>query len=160
RELHIIVNCTDRKRVPIPDRLQLRRVRGNSPLARVGLWITRLASYTGESLEASDLYAGDHWTVAKSLVGQARGVGFRTELWISSAGYGLVSSRARLHPYSATFAAHHPDTVVRPRKTAEERREDLRTWWQGLARSSIVGIPGPRCVADLFKASPRAYFLL
>ena len=68
--LHVIVTCANRKSLPIPSHLQLGEVPGTSAIERARTWIARLAD-TGSTpqVPASDLYAGEHWSVARRVRG-------------------------------------------------------------------------------------------
>src|SRR5258708_111624 len=90
--LHIIVNCTDRKRAPIPDELRLRSISARDIEDRASKWWRRIERYRGGAVSAEDLYAGGHWAVARRLPGLAAKAGYKATLWVSSAGYGLVPS--------------------------------------------------------------------
>lgn len=159
RALHIIASCTDRKRLPVPDELRLRGVPTGSASDRAGRWWQRLSRHRSATLRASDLYVGDHWAIIKALPDVARAAGFRSFLWVASAGYGLVPGNALLRSYSATFAPGHPDSVAASKNgTAGSRL--TRQWWTRLADmpSPLEGVP--RTVADIVGDNPHAYVLL
>jgi hypothetical protein len=154
--LNIVVSCTDRKRLSVPLRLRARAI-SNLPLKqRFDRWWDRLSEAREQSVEAQDLYMGDHWQICRSLPEMAKAKGFRPKLWITSAGYGLIAADALLHPYSATFAAGQPDTVV----TATEGAEGLRKWWSLLAGRQGPLRGAPRSLADVVRSAPRCHVLL
>jgi hypothetical protein len=110
--VNLVVTCTKKKtREPGRD-LMLRHLRGASTESRAAAWLERLERHTGERLAARDLYAGDHWSIARELDGSRLGRTSRVRVWVASAGYGLLSMDNPLQPYSATFAVNHPDSVV------------------------------------------------
>ena len=159
RTVHIIANCTDRKRLPVPAELRLRAVRPGTPSDRGTRWWNRLRDHQSPVVQATDLYVGDHWAVTKTLPEIARASGLRPSLWVASAGYGLVPSNAPLRSYSATFAAGHADSVSLSRNGASGS-EFTREWWAHLS-----GIPGPlrglpRTVTDIVRDDPRACVLV
>ncbi len=158
--VHIIASCTERKKLPSPSRLQLRSVPGRSTEARAATWCRRLMDHTGLSLPARDLYAGDHWAIARELPIVAEAAGLVGKLWVASAGYGLFPASAAVHAYSATFSRGAPDSVLRSREDARLDRICLRTWW-----SAINSVPGPdraaaRFVRTLAEQSPNARILI
>jgi hypothetical protein len=154
--LNIVVSCTDRKRLSVPSRLRARAI-GNLPLKqRFERWWDRLSEAREQSIEAQDLYMGDHWQICRSLPEMAKAKGFRPKLWITSAGYGLIAADALLHPYSATFAAGQLDAVV----TAAEGTEGLRKWWSLLAGKQGPFRGAPRTLADVVRSAPRCHVLL
>src|SRR5688500_14305908 len=99
----LVVACSQRKRVPVPARLQLRSVRSRAT-DRVVQWNARLRNADAPRLPAGELYAGDHWHSVVKAYEQARLYSSGAELWVISAGYGLVRADKRIKPYSATFA--------------------------------------------------------
>jgi hypothetical protein len=95
-------------------------------------WIDRLSSTWGLKVPAGDLYAGDHWKVAQSLIPAAASSGYRANLWVCSAGYGLISPSCKILPYSATFSPMHPDSVCKKLK-AQSSDQAPSLWWQLLS---------------------------
>ncbi len=56
-----------------------------------------------EEAAAEALYRGQHHLRLMRGVGQAREAGIDVQLWIVSAGYGVVAGHKRLRPYERTF---------------------------------------------------------
>ena len=72
RTLHVIVTCTNRKTLPVPPGLRLDNVLGQGTAPRARKWAARLAAATNTPLVAAhDLYAGEHWMIARGLPGRA-----------------------------------------------------------------------------------------
>ena len=159
RLLHIIANCTDRKRAPVPADLRLRSLPPGNVATRTQHWSQRLHNRKSQTFEAVDLYAGDHWAIVRALPEIARAAGFDPLLWIASAGYGLVPTTARLQPYSATFAPGHPDSVCTGGDN-RNRTSDLRSWWHELAKFPGPASNAPRSIKDLTAQSPAASVLV
>ena len=109
--VHVIVTCANRKSLPIPSHLQLGEVSGSSAIERVRTWIARLAD-TGSApnVPAFDLYAGEHWSVARKFKSHER-TGEDIRLWACSAGYGLIPAEAQIMPYHATLTPGQADSV-------------------------------------------------
>jgi hypothetical protein len=85
--VHIVVTCTNRKQVSIPEHLCLGSLRDRRPEQRFAEWTRRLTAEES-AISARDLYGGEHWRIATSLPSL---VGRSARLWVCSAGYGLVS---------------------------------------------------------------------
>jgi hypothetical protein len=152
RKLRIIVTCTERKTAKIPEHLHLRNVPGDGPEALASRWVERLAAeVTTPAVRASDLYAGEHWTRAKTLPGLV--VDTQAQLWTCSAGYGLISADASLRPYAATLSPGHPDSVPGGRTGTE-------AWWHTLSNWTGPDPSQPRTLRELAKSDPDATFLL
>lgn len=148
--IHVIATCTNRKTKPVPQHLRLSRVPGDNTDWRARDWIGRLdKEQINTGISARDLYAGEHWTVARSLSLRS-GHQEKVHLWACSAGYGLVSASASLHPYAATFAGGHADSVP----------GDPMKWWTTLSEWQGPQPGAPRTIEALAQASPHAMFLI
>lgn len=151
--VNVVVTCTKRKtRTPV-SQLRLGEVAGATPEARAALWVDRLKAASSDRVRALDLYAGDHWSVVRSLPGAGARSGIEVRLWICSAGYGLVPAEAGLHPYSATFSDRHADQVHR--FTGLSRRESHRRWWAALEPWEGPQPGEPRTIRDLAQRTPE-----
>lgn len=156
--VHLVVTCTDRKTRDVPEAMQLRSVRWGSIERRCEEWIDRVKQATGATCSAQELYAGDHWTVARKLPEVARTAHLDAIPWIASAGYGLVRFDAPVHPYAATFAAGQPDSVCRP---GDGRFPDARSmWWHWLGRWEGHEPGSPRTVSALIESHPDTTLII
>ena len=146
---HVIVTCANRKSLPIPAHLQLGEVPGTSAIERAQTWIARLAD-TGSAprVPASDLYAGEHWSVARRFAGQAQ-PGEDIRLWATSAGYGLIPAEAQIMPYHATLTPGQADSVP----------GDAAAWWRWLNEWPGPAPEFPRSIRALVAADPAALFM-
>ena len=109
--IHVIVTCSNQKSRPIPARLQLGQVPGPNAAQRARRWISRLTRTSSTpQIPARDLYAGEHWSVARNLPALHR-PGEEIRLWACSAGYGLIPSDAPIMPYHATLTPGQADSV-------------------------------------------------
>ncbi|HKB39811.1 MAG TPA: hypothetical protein VKD72_25470, partial [Gemmataceae bacterium] len=158
-EVHLLVTCTKRKtRSPVPA-LMLRSVQGETIEKKAGVWLERLRGRRAEAVPVQELYAGDHWSVVRSLAGATTSSGTRVRVWVCSAGYGLLTWDSRIASYEATFTPGQPDSVACG-DGARSVESANQTWWELLA-SWAGPAPGmPRSVTALVGAFPRSYFLL
>jgi hypothetical protein len=148
--IHVIVTCTNRKTRAVPRHLRLAQVAGASADQRARAWIGRLAREQFRAgIPARDLYAGEHWTIARRLPAQGSAQE-KVCLWACSAGYGLVAAAAPLHPYAATFAPGHADSVP----------GDPARWWHALSGWQGPQPGEPRTIQALARAFPDALFML
>lgn len=147
--VHMIVTCANRKSRPIPVRLQLGQVPGSSPVQRARRWISRLTR-TGSTpqVAAVELYAGEHWSVARGFPALHR-PGEDVRLWACSAGYGLIPAEALLMPYHATLTPGQADSV--PAAAA--------AWWSLLSEWPGPAPQHPRSIRALVAADPAAVFM-
>lgn len=155
--LYLVVTCTKRKRRAALPTLRLREHGQRSPSARLSSWLKALgqAHDPADAVSADDLYAGDHWQIARSLPRLAAARGVQAQLWVCSAGYGLIPGDAAVHPYSATFSAGHPDSVWTAGETLSSA-EAVRAWWSGLAGWAGPAVGAPRSVQALAALDPGA----
>lgn len=150
-KVHVVVTCTSRKTVAPSDRLRVRALQGGDVERRACEWIDRLEHSKDRSVPVRTLYSGEHWSVVKSFATGDDSVKRDVEVWVVSAGYGLLSLDAEIHPYAATFSSSHADTV------GTQRTE----WWRALTRWS-----GPRrhsshrSLTDLVRASEEGPVLI
>jgi hypothetical protein len=148
----VIVTCAQRKGA-LPERQLHARTLPRVPVGdRLKEWTGRLERAAGPRVVAGELYKGEHWTVAAGLRERARSVRCAVELWVASAGYGLVSDRSMLVPYAATFVAGHPDSVVAP--DTDRPSAGRRKWWSAMAAWGGPDAGRPRSLADLAVAYP------
>ena len=148
--VHVIVTCANRKSRPIPAHLQLGQVTGRTPVQRGRRWISRLARTEDvPQVAALELYAGEHWSVARGFAALHR-PGEVIRLWACSAGYGLIPAEAPLKPYHATLTPGQADSV--PGLPA--------SWWSLLSEWPGPAPEHPRTIHALVAADPAAVFMI
>lgn len=145
---HVVVTCANRKRFPIQAALLARSLARLPVGRRAGEWVQRLSHTDAPTTPALDLYAGEHWSVVRSIPALAAAARRPISLWILSAGYGLISSAAPIRPYAATFCAGHADSV------ASNGTRGL--WWGALSAWSGPEPGAPRSLTQLAKRDPSA----
>lgn len=146
--IHVIVTCANRKSRPIPARLQLGQVPGHTPGQRARRWISRLAQEDVPQVSALELYAGEHWSVARGLRALHR-PGEVIRLWACSAGYGLIAAEVPVKPYHATLTPGQADSVPGV----------ASSWWTFLSEWPGPVPDQPRSIRALVAADPAALFM-
>lgn len=152
RRLRIIVTCAQRKTRPVPAELKLRTITTRRADTRLETWAQHLIDASEGAMPALELYAGEHWDIARRLASTDYPKGLRGELWVCSAGYGLIPAEARIVPYSATFSAGTPDSIPGGPKGASN-------WWASLARWAGP-VTAARSLGELAASDPTARLLL
>lgn len=132
--VNVVVTCTKQKTLEPPDGLQLRNLTGKTVSDRAQRWASVLQNSREPQVSALDLYAGDHWSVARDLPGLGT-ASREIRVWIISAGYGLVSIDQPMCPYSATFSNPHPDSVVLADRD-ESNSSQKAAWWNAVTAAS------------------------
>jgi hypothetical protein len=140
--LHVVVTCTERKTRVVEPELRVANISSASISERVEQWTTALANDSGPAASAEKLYAGDHWQVARSIAAESDAVS--VNVWVASAGYGLVRMDTPMHAYAATFARRHVDCVV-----PADANFSAADWWRELARWRPAGYDGPRTLEGI-----------
>lgn len=157
--INVVVTCTKRKRLSPKRELQLRSVKGRSLEEKNKLWLQGLKRAAGKKVTARDLYAGDHWSVVRALDRAVVESKLAVNIWICSAGYGLVGLDAKLHSYAATFAVGFPDSITRGMPKLDPR-ESAKEWWGFLTKWKGPTNGSPRSVAGLAKIHPHSPLLV
>jgi hypothetical protein len=105
--VHVIASATNRKKTfPGPNLYNFNGENGKTPF---NSWSAALDRYQGDKVTPMELYAGDHWSVAKSLLTEFPKL--NVCLWVISPGYGLVGAEDKITPYIATFSPDHHESV-------------------------------------------------
>ena len=134
KTINVVVTCANRKTVAPESDLEARTLKATGIGNRALHWIRRLSSPSRSgAVVASNLYCGEHWSVARSIPSVAKKAGRCTRIWICSAGYGLISPCSRVHSYSATFASSDDNSVTNGSK-GTDRRHAAKQWWAKLAQ--------------------------
>ena len=153
--VNVVVTCSRGKSVPVEECVRLRSIGGRTLEDRFERWVSALEENEDRKIPAGSLYVGDHWHVSKSVPREAQKAGLRLNLWVCSAGYGLVPASADLVPYAATFSASNPDAVA-PAHQDKKSQE----WWR-IQRTWHGPDPGqPRSLRELAELYPRAPLLI
>src|SRR4051812_36774954 len=126
----LVVSCSHRKRIEPPDELRLRSVSGSAD-QRGPEWRRRLQTTDARALPAHELYVGEHWRLVCAAYESALKFSTRAELWVISAGYGLIASANPVKSYGATFSTGSPDSVWRGPRDGH-RRAGIQEWWSAL----------------------------
>jgi hypothetical protein len=153
--INLIANCTARKK-RIPDaRVCLRSLAAESEGERLKKWLSLLHKMGDEATcVAGDLYCGDGWSSIQAAVANFRERD-ALNLWVASAGYGLLSSEDVVVPYSATFTAGQEDSVTPDRDPAR-----IQQWWNGLTKRTAKTSRPVASVSELARAYPSTPLLV
>lgn len=132
----LVVACSQRKREPVPFDLHLSSIDAALD-ERAVQWRRRLDEVAAVRHCAQELYTGDHWHATCAAYNLAQRYSSRAELWVISAGYGLITSSKLIKPYGATFASGSADSVWRGPMEGD-RQSRLQGWWQALPHDAIL----------------------
>lgn len=122
-------------------------------MERFAAWRGALRNAKGKRTRADELYQGGYWSVVRDLSNVATSMGWRTKLWVSSAGYGVVGNDEPLVPYSATFSTGHADSVTG--SSFDDLK--LKSWWKcATSGRSALG----RSITSIAQSDPRSTILV
>ena len=158
-DINIVVTCTKRKLLPVPERLELRGCSGRSTRERANRWTRRLASAESSLTPANAVYAGDHWATVRSFPEAAAKGGLRARIWVLSAGYGLIAWDAPIMAYSATFSADHPDSVCSS-GLGQSPVVARNSWWEALSEWDGPQADTPRTLTELAQEDSKTPLLV
>ena len=156
QQINLIVTCTKRKKQNPDWYLQIRGLKRFDINTAFKMWLARLDQAEVAGIPARSLYSGDHWSVVRGLDNPSIQDRMKVNIWVCSAGYGLVSMDTLVKPYSATFSPSHPDSTSNW-TNSDSNILNSRRWWQLLSNwtNSESGLPRSICdVAKVFPNSP------
>lgn len=169
--IHIIANCANRKRVP--PAVELNSISQTDIKQRVAEWWERLndapvkdsnsKNFYEENkskVKAEHLYIGSYWSTIRRLSDRAQHSGFDANLWIISAGYGLISSSDEVLSYSATFTRGDKNSVTSGGTGSISSNKILSQWWELISNYSLPQNSNPRKISQLFQENPSDCFLV
>ncbi len=123
--IQVVVSCTERKSAPANPSLSVAALAHDTFDDRLAGWLRALGA-APRTTAAADLYRGEHWAVARSMITAGR-----VKVRVASAGYGLVSADTLLAPYSATFAPGLADSVATIGDPMSLDAQRVK-WWQSV----------------------------
>jgi hypothetical protein len=144
--IFLIANCAATKRVSGPS-IALGRWAG-TPRQRFRWW-RRAIEEESARIPARECYGGDAWG---QVLAAEEDAGIGCQLWVVSAGLGLISADFPIPNYSATFVRGEIDSVAGSSAGEGEWWELLVKW--GRERTGIASI------SDLARLNPRAKFFV
>lgn len=149
--INLVVTCTERKTLSAPSRLRFRTIPSRTLERNCAEWVDRLQNDPSPTLPAFELYSGNHWYIVQRIISTHAGHAPRIQLWIASAGYGLISAHALVHSYMASFA---------PGLDSVGTADYVQDWWRMLSRWSGPTPHSPRSLRDLANAHPRSCLMV
>jgi hypothetical protein len=153
RAVNLIVSCTNRKRFGGPEETAIHRIGGTSLADRLKRWKAHLRAVATSEYRAGELYMGDHWSVVRSIPVAAEQSGLKVQIWICSAGYGLIGPSNPIKPYRATFTRGEADYVA---SGLPDEPAVLHRWWLGVCSYRFYNQTGePRTISALAATFPR-----
>lgn len=171
KRLHIIANCAARKRVP--PAVFLSSVLAIDIQESAKIWWDKLNNtsflptenkglfcHSEGKVRAADLYIGSYWSIIRELPKIAQTVSLDSQLWIISAGYGLISAEDYIYSYSATFSGGDENSLNKIVNSTNNMEKSGSQWWNLLSTYSLPESTNPRNLSTLIKNHPNDFFLI
>jgi hypothetical protein len=119
----VVVSCTNSKTLPVSPGLRVADLEEGS--GRLQRWNERVEAAQHRRTLRS-LYAGAQWAASLELEKHATQLGYDVDLWVISAGLGVMSADAAAPAYAASFAPGVDAVAGTP--------SGLREWWECLSQ--------------------------
>jgi hypothetical protein len=150
--VNFVTTCTARKAAPCPAHISAKALPKGTAKERFGEWSKRLAQSKEPKTAPIDLYCGNSWAIARRIHEQHAK---KIDVWVASAGHGLISIEERVVSYAATFSRTEEDFVLGPDSdsTTEE-------WWDLLCARRAKSKHYPYSLADIATTHPSRPLLV
>lgn len=121
--IQVIVTCAANKTVEVPNDLQFRNLPKLPVSKAVNEWINRLKNVDTPLVKIIDLYKGGYWNIVKDIEQNPK----VDNVWVLSAGYGVVNSQQQVKPYSIALKDNSFDSIKL--NTEGESNQSYQDWW-------------------------------
>lgn len=142
RKVILVSTCTNNKTVSATKNKKLRNCSSDIYDSAIPAWCKSLWSGADEQVTASTLYSGSHWgETLKAFDKLSAQSSISSELWILSAGCGLIPADLKVPAYSATFSSGADgihELIWQPGWSPKERAQ---YWWTRINEAKPGGIP-------------------
>ena len=108
---------------------------------------------TNQKFPAQDLYIGSNWKEVLSCAKTASSVGFVPQLWVVSAGWGLIPANYKITLYAASFS--EGESSIHNLKWPQEfnSKQRSRSWWQTINQKRKLDLPSS--IPQLYSSLPN-----
>lgn len=142
----VITTCTNRKRQEPAERLCARTLARGEPAEVAQRWFARLSASDDPHIPARDLYCGRSFREAERAAAAVDG-----DLFVISAGLGLISASTKSPAYNLTISTASPDCVL------PLIGGDAATWWAQVSTRSSFATEFVDQEGLILAALPRPY---
>lgn len=156
--INLITTCTNGKNGDRNNTLSLSKYSsGRTPSdVLINSWCNALNDAIKDSatIYVEDLYKGGHWATVKSIIRD-----YPIDLWVLSAGLGLLHYKDKVVPYKATFSSGYEESI--PSYSYEYVGKSFhKTWWKKINERSLFKSQHPTSISELMKKNDRGYFII
>ena len=144
--ISILTICSNRKRYPVEEGMQGQNFASKELKTTADNWI-RERQKALSKVRAEDLYCGRGFSEARKSADHSG-----ADLWVISAGFGLIRSSSKIAPYDLTIA---PGTINSLDNLVPKGQVCLTKWWSYINRGKTV-----RTIRALVETAPSNTFVV
>jgi len=158
---HLIVTCVAQKKAKQSHSILDPKISVGSLKDVFHQWRSVIDQSELKKTKAIDLYTGGLWGVFLDAWGVVRNKTEKHQLWILSAGYGLINAEDEIVPYNITFqnSGHNIPSVLEKIEydsSPNSRMKTLQGWWQCLSQKDSF----PNNITSLFSTFKKDDYAL
>ncbi|WP_373031936.1 DUF6884 domain-containing protein [Sulfurovum sp.] len=133
--INLITSCTNSKKHSSSELLKIANYDVDSTLEDViAQWKYNLSKNSYDSYKAKELYKGGAWQAVRETY-NVLSKHYNTELFIASAGHGLIHSDNEINAYDCTFASNTSNSISKFVKDSNKRANI--NWWNEINTFSV-----------------------
>lgn len=137
--INIISSCTNSKKQTSLEALKIENFNAEMYLGDViQIWNRDIEEKVGPKYKAIELYKGCAWQASLDTK-TALSNKFKTDLYVASAGYGLIHSETKIFSYDSTFASSTSNSLSKFINTS--KRSANVEWWNSINSFSVSSFP-------------------
>jgi|TARA_B110000902_G_C14120394_1_gene517969 hypothetical protein len=147
-KIQVIVTCAASKTIKVPEELQFGKLPTLPVTESVNEWINRLKSTNVGLIKMVDLYKGGYWGIVKDINSNSK----VDNVWVLSAGYGIVNVNQSVKPYAIALKDNSDDSIKL--NTEGQSKESYSKWWDGIISKRDLSI------TDVYNQHPNDIFIV
>jgi len=134
--INIISSCTNSKKQTSNESLRIETFNKSMDLEDIiKIWNNNIQKQGEITYKVSELYKGGSWKASLDTKVKLLKK-YKTELYIASAGYGLIHSEGKILPYDSTFASSSSNSVSKFQNHSKVKSNTR--WWNSINRFSLA----------------------
>lgn len=148
-KIQVIVTCASSKTLPTPPQLKFSNLPKLPLQESLKEWNSRLSSTPSPTTSILDLYKGGYWKVVKSLISNKK----VDNIWVLSAGYGIVNYKEKVKPYSIALKDNSFDSI-KLNTINSNSFNPYSQWWDEITKMNH------RTISQVYSENPGDLFIL
>lgn len=147
-KIQVIVTCAASKTVEVPEDLQFGKLPTLPVADSVTEWIKRLKNTSANLVKMIDLYKGGYWGIVKQINSNPK----VDNVWVLSAGYGIVNANQPVKPYAIALKDNSFDSIKL--NTTGQSNDSYSQWWDNMVAKRKLTI------TDVYNQHPEDIFIV